>query len=148
MTPRTRSILATVVLVLTVVALFKLHVLFAREPVGWTLQGLAVALMLWARATFGARSFHAAANPTEGGLVTTGPYRWWRHPIYAAVLLFLWAGVLDRGLPPAPVPALLLLVGTAATAVRIQAEEHLLRVTFPGYDSYAARTKRIVPGLF
>lgn len=148
MTPRTRSIVATVVLVLTVLALYKFHFLLAREPVGWTLQGLAVALMLWARVTFGTRSFHAAANPTEGGLVTSGPYRWWRHPIYAAVLLFLWTGVLDHGLPPAPLPALLLLLGTAATAVRIQAEEQLLRATFPAYDAYAARTKRIVPGLF
>ena len=110
MTPRHRSILATVVL--------------------------------------GRRSFHAAANPTEGGLVTTGPYRWWRQPIYAAVLLFLWAGVLDHGVPPGLLPALLLVLGTAATAVRIHAEEQLLRATFPGYGEYAARTKRIVPGLF
>jgi protein-S-isoprenylcysteine O-methyltransferase Ste14 len=34
-----------------------------------------------ARVTFGGRSFHVGANPTEGGLVTKGPYRFVRHPI-------------------------------------------------------------------
>ena len=51
--------------------------------------------MVAARITFGRRSFHAAANPTEGGLVTTGPYAYIRHPIYAAILYFVWAGALD-----------------------------------------------------
>ena len=31
-----------------------------------------------------------------GGLVTSGPYRFVRHPIYAAILLFVWAGVASR----------------------------------------------------
>ena len=56
--------------------------------------------------------------------------------------------MLDHGVPPGLLPALLLVLGTAATAVRIHAEEQLLRATFPGYGEYAARTKRIVPGLF
>ena len=60
-------------------------------------QVAAVLLMVWARMTFGRRSFHAAANPTAGGLVTWGPYRYWRHPIYSAILLFLWSGVLSHG---------------------------------------------------
>ena len=56
--------------------------------------------------------------------------------------------MLDHGVPPGLLPALLLVLGTAATAVRIHAEKQLLRATFPGYGEYAARTKRIVPGLF
>ena len=31
----------------------------------------------------------------RGGLVTTGPYRYVRHPIYAAATYFAWAGALD-----------------------------------------------------
>lgn len=30
-----------------------------------------------------------------GGLVTNGPYRFIRHPIYTAVCLFVWTGVLS-----------------------------------------------------
>ena len=146
MNPRVRSVLATLVLVGVVVVLVQRRALLAHRPLAIALQAAAVALMLWARVTFGRRSFHAAANPTAGGLVTHGPYRWWRHPIYAAVLLFLWTGVLATG--PTPLTLLLAAVGTAATTVRILAEERLLRGTYPAYDAYAARTKRLVPYLF
>ncbi|HEY4575030.1 MAG TPA: hypothetical protein VIJ26_13725, partial [Thermoanaerobaculia bacterium] len=77
-------------LVLAIVGLLYTHSLLGHGPVSIGLQAVAVLLMIWARVTFGMRSFHYAANPTEGGLVTTGPYRTMRHPIYAAILLFLW----------------------------------------------------------
>src|SRR3954454_830081 len=72
--------------------------LFARGALGLVVQVLAVVLMVAARITFGSRSFHAAANPTEGGLITTGPYSLLRHPIYAAVLYFVWAAAIDHRL--------------------------------------------------
>ena len=131
MDPRRRSLVAVVVLVAAVVLLLEQHALVATRPVALALQGLAAALMLWARITFGTRSFHATANPTAGGLVTAGPYRYWRHPIYAAVLLFVWAGVLGRGVMPAALAAILAAVATITTAIRIQAEEELLRTSMP-----------------
>ena len=148
MSTKLRSILATVALVLCVVALLERRELFARHPVGIALQVAAAALMLWARLTFGRRSFHAAANPTEGGLVTTGPYRFWRHPIYAAILLFLWAGVLSQRHAPTSIALLLAAAATLFTGVRIHAEERLLNETFPDYAADSARTKRLVPFVF
>jgi len=149
MNARTASIVATLVLAGAIVALFYRHELLGTGLVGIALQVLAVLLMLWARVTFGRRSFHAAANPTAGGLVTWGPYRYWRHPIYAAVLLFTWAGVLSHGLDP--IALALAVLATLMTAVRIGSEEHYLRAEFPGengYDAYARRTKRLVPFVF
>jgi protein-S-isoprenylcysteine O-methyltransferase Ste14 len=64
------------------------------------------------------------------------------------VLLFVWAGVLAQGAPPTAAAVLLAALATAATGVRVHAEEELLRGTFPGYAAYAARTKRLVPYLF
>lgn len=144
MDPRKRSLLATVVLVGCVVVLLARHALLAATPIGIALQVLAALLMLWARLTFGMRSFHATANPTAGGLVATGPYRYWRHPIYTAVLLFVWAGVLSHGIPSLTDLALAILA-TAMTLVRVQAEERLLRIAMPEYAGYAARTKRFIP---
>lgn len=144
MDSRKRSLVATMVLVVCVVVLFVRHALVAAAPIGIALQVLAALLMLWARLTFGMRSFHAAANPTAGGLVATGPYRYWRHPIYAAILLFVWAGVLSHGMPSLADVALAVLA-TGMTLVRVHAEEELLRVAMPEYADYAARTKRFIP---
>ena len=58
-----------------VVGLWKTGTLLSPRPAAIALQAIAAVLFVWARATFGLRSFHPAANPTEGGLVTTGPYR-------------------------------------------------------------------------
>lgn len=144
MDPRKRSLAATMVLVVAVVALLVRRALVAATPIGIALQVLAALLMLWARLTFGMRSFHATADPTAGGLVATGPYRYWRHPIYAAVLLFVWAGVLSHGVPSL-VDLALAVLATGMTLVRVQAEEQLLRVAMPEYADYAARTKRFIP---
>ncbi|MBK5187185.1 MAG: isoprenylcysteine carboxylmethyltransferase family protein [Gemmatimonadaceae bacterium] len=148
MNAKTRSLIATVLLVVSVLLLLQQHALIARNAVGLALQALAVSLMLWARLTFGMRSFHATANPTAGGLVTAGPYRFWRHPIYAAVLLFVWAGVLSQGVAPTPTTLVLAAFATVMTAVRIHAEEGLLRASMPEYAAYAARTKRLIPFVF
>jgi protein-S-isoprenylcysteine O-methyltransferase Ste14 len=138
------SIGATIVLTVAVVSLLLRRSLFARGVIPIVLQAVAALLMLWARISFGRRSFHAGANPTPGGLVTTGPYRWVRHPIYAAILLFMWAGVAAHG---SILSVLTGLVATAATTVRIVAEEELVVETYPEYSEYARRTKRIIPFL-
>ena len=136
------SLVATAVLVVAVVYLLFTHMLFAAGPVAIAVQVLAAALMLWARVTFRGRSFHAGANPTEGGLVTSGPYRFVRHPIYAAILFFVWAGVASHA---SLVSGAAGLIATAAVAVRIATEERLVLERYPEYRDYAARTKRILP---
>jgi protein-S-isoprenylcysteine O-methyltransferase Ste14 len=148
MNPKNRSLLATALLVACVVVLLQRGALIGGRYVALGLQLLAIALMVWARLTFGMRSFHATANPTAGGLVTAGPYRYWRHPIYAAVLLFTWSGVLGRGVSPTVIDLSLAAGATLMTAVRIHAEEQLLRASMPEYASYALRTKRLIPFVF
>lgn len=134
-----------VVLLLAIAGLVYTRSLLARGPVAIGLQVAAVLLMVWARIAFGLRSFHYAANPTEGGLVTTGPYRFLRHPIYAAILLFLWAGIATN---LSPVSVALGLVATAMLSLRMVFEESLVRQRYPEYAEYASRTKRVVPFLF
>jgi protein-S-isoprenylcysteine O-methyltransferase Ste14 len=147
MNAKARSLVATLVLVGCILLLYMRHALVATNPVGIVLQVLAVLLMLWARLTFGMRSFHATANPTAGGLVTAGPYRYWRHPIYAAALLFIWAGILAHGALPTLIDLALGALATGMTLVRVLAEEQLLRAAMPDYAAYANSTRRFIPFL-
>jgi protein-S-isoprenylcysteine O-methyltransferase Ste14 len=144
---RNAKLLSTsVVLVLIVAAagLVLTHSLLGGGPLSIGLQVVAALLMIWARLTFGLRSFHYAANPTAGGLVTWGPYRYLRHPIYASLLLFFWAGVAAN---PSWLGAALGALATAMLFLRMIFEETLLRRAYPEYDDYARHTKRVVPFL-
>jgi protein-S-isoprenylcysteine O-methyltransferase Ste14 len=119
--------------------------LFSVSPVVIAVQVGAFALMVWARLTFGVRSFHATADPTEGGLVTRGPYRFVRHPIYTAIVIFALVGTLAH---PSLISGALMLVIFAGAMSRMLAEERLLRALYPGYADYATRTKRMLPLVF
>jgi protein-S-isoprenylcysteine O-methyltransferase Ste14 len=139
---RITSILGYLLMVLAIAALIALKSLLADSIPTATLQTAGIMLIVWARVTFGRRSFHLAANPTEGGLVTSGPYRFVRHPIYAAVLLFVTAGVITRLTLESIIWTLILIAGIA---LRVYTEEALIKHRYPEYAAYAAKTKRIIP---
>jgi protein-S-isoprenylcysteine O-methyltransferase Ste14 len=142
--PRTVSVLAFVAMIVGIAALYYLGALFASHPAVIAVQVAAALLMIAARITFGRRSFHAAADPTAGGLVTSGPYAYIRHPIYAAVLYFVWAGALDHASPASVSAAAVLTVGAV---MRMLIEERLLVERYPEYAQYKARTRRVLPGV-
>jgi protein-S-isoprenylcysteine O-methyltransferase Ste14 len=119
--------------------------LFGIHPINIAVQVAAFLLMIAARLTFGRRSFHAAANPTEGDLVTTGPYAYFRHPIYAAIIYFIWAGALDHFSWRVLAWAGLV---TAGAFARMHIEEYLLVRKYPEYPEYKRRVKKLVPFVY
>jgi protein-S-isoprenylcysteine O-methyltransferase Ste14 len=139
------SITATVVSILALTALVMNHGLFTPSPVAIVVQVPAVLLMNWARLTFGGRSFHAAANPTAGKLITSGPYKYIRHPIYAAVVFFTVVGVLANSSLINGILGLLIVAGMITRAL---CEERLLRLQYPEYADYARCTWRMIPYVF
>lgn len=142
MPARILSIIATAVLMAAAAALVYRGALLGTGPISLSLQLAGIALMVWSRLTFGLRSLHYAANPTQGGLITKGPYRYIRNPIYAAAWLVIWTGVAVHW---SAVNAVL--AGTAALTllVRIACEEQLLRAAYPEYKEYAGKTPRLIP---
>lgn len=101
--------------------------------------------MVWARVTFGKRSFHAAASPTAGGVVTTGPYRYLRHPIYTAICWVVWPPAIAAG---SALPIACAALITAGAMARMLCEEYLLVRQYPDYENYARVTKRMIPYVF
>jgi protein-S-isoprenylcysteine O-methyltransferase Ste14 len=78
-------------------------------------------------------------------LVTRGPYRCLRHPMYLAQAAIAVGAPLTLGCRWD-----LVLSGLAlgVLAARVALEEEALARTFPEYSRYASRTKRIVPFLY
>jgi len=83
--------------------------------------------------------------PDVRGLVTRGPYRLVRHPLYLGELTASLGIVLgaQRWAPAFGA----WLVCLSLQLVRTGYEERSLRAEFPEYAPYAERTKRLIPGL-
>ena len=101
-----------------------------------------LALGAWALSANRPGNFNIRPDPKPGGsLVTRGPYRWVRHPMYLAVMVFMAAFcVAGDALQWAAWAALLGVL--VAKAVR---EERELPLVHPGYADYRARTRAILP---
>lgn len=78
-------------------------------------------------------------------LVTGGPYRFVRHPLYLGEQVAI-TGVLLRYL--SPVVVFVFAVQIAFQFYRMSCEEKVLAATFPEYADYARRTWRVLPGLY
>jgi protein-S-isoprenylcysteine O-methyltransferase Ste14 len=83
--------------------------------------------------------------PDVRGLVVRGPYRLVRHPLYLGELTASLGIVVGSRQPWAAGAAWLVCVGIQIA--RTHYEESNLRAEFPAYAEYAARTKRILPGI-
>src|SRR2546430_15344382 len=113
-------------------------------PSAFVLAGdaVAVAACLWLLASVLALGRCFGVLPEARGLVTRGPYRAVRHPVYlgeitACAGLALAAPSLRNGL--------VLAVFVGAQLVRMGFEERALTHAFPEYAAYAERTPRLVP---
>ena len=85
---------------------------------------------------------------TERGqtVVTTGPYHYVRHPMYAAGIPFMVGTTFLLGSWYGLLMGLIFTVGLALRAVQ---EERVLQAELPGYEEYMARVKyRFIPHIW
>lgn len=141
---KTVANLALPLLIVALVYLLLSGNLLSSSPFVIAAQVCAIGVAVWARRSFHAGQFSVTAEPKDGPLLSTGPYRWIRHPMYASALLLLWATILGHF---SLLPGLIGLIVTGAIALRIVTEEQFLRTSFPDYVEYAHKTKRLIPFL-
>jgi protein-S-isoprenylcysteine O-methyltransferase Ste14 len=98
-------------------------------------------LAFWSAWALG-RSF--SLLPQARQLVTSGPYRYVRHPIYLGGFLITLGEVWLRW---SPLVVALNVVFVVAQVARLRYEEALLERTFPEYAEYRARTSCVIPGI-
>lgn len=101
---------------------------------------ISVAIMIWARVSLG-RSIGYV--PADRGIVTDGPYRLVRHPIYSGLFITMFAFLLRAY---SPLNLLLILVIIGLFMLKSVIEERFLRDN-PEYAAYMARVRhRWIPG--
>jgi protein-S-isoprenylcysteine O-methyltransferase Ste14 len=83
--------------------------------------------------------------PQARAVVTEGPYRIVRHPLYFAEIVVLCGTSMEFELPWS---FFLTLVVVALQIARMHFEEKVLMETFPSYRDYMNRTARLIPGLY
>lgn len=113
----------------------------------WLGLAAAGALIFWALATNTYLSRMARIQEDRGQVVVSaGPYRYVRHPMYLGVIL------LFLGMPVALGSWWALLPGVAIGllfVLRTAKEDRMLREELPGYPAYAQRVRsRLVPGVW
>ena len=113
--------------------------------IGALLCVLGIACALWARWHLGSNWSWRPALKADHALITSGPYRLVRHPIYSGLLLAVGGSTLAASWPLVIIPGMLLVVFVR----RIHHEEQLLLQHFPErYPAYQRRTWALIPWLY
>ena len=116
----------------------------SARTAAWAAFGLSVVLRAWSVASLGRFFTVDVAIRSDHRLVTSGPYRWLRHPSYTGVIGCVAAllVLLQNGASLVVATAGV----TAALVHRIRVEERALAATFgSAWAAHCQRTWRLVP---
>jgi protein-S-isoprenylcysteine O-methyltransferase len=101
-----------------------------------------MAFLVWARKHLGRNCSQTVAVKEGHELVTSGPYRYVRHPMYAGGLLAAIGSAITAG----GVWVFTLIILGALFLWRVGAEDRLMERQFPNeYPDYKRRTKALIP---
>ena len=119
------------------------HVLALAVP-GTALFACGIALAVWARLHLGRNWGMPTSQRAEPELITSGPYRFVRHPIYTGLLTAMLGTALVESLAGLIVVAVMIPYFCFCGTV----EEKNLTTAFPdAYPEYRSRTKMLLPFL-
>jgi protein-S-isoprenylcysteine O-methyltransferase Ste14 len=114
----------------------------ALEAIGAVVFAAGLALAVWARVYLGHNWGMPMTEKAEPELVTSGPYRYVRHPIYSGLL----AGLLGTALATNPIGLIIVVILGGYFYYSATVEEKNLTAAFPAaYPAYRSSTKKLIP---
>ena len=147
-----RFAVVRLLIAIVVIILARTHALQGHAPhnawlagIGLTLWVLGLSLAIWARLHLGRNWGTPMTEKSEPELVTTGPYRWVRNPIYSGLIFALVGTTLAVSVYWLPVVAIV--AGYFVYSAFM--EQRFMAASFPDtYPAYRRSTKMLIPFVF
>jgi protein-S-isoprenylcysteine O-methyltransferase Ste14 len=135
-----------VILVLLRLQVFKGHEVATGNPwllgIGLAIFILGLALAVWARVYLGRNWGMPMSQKADAELVTTGPYKRVRHPIYSGIIL----GMAGTAIAVSPYWLIAVAIFGAYFLYSAVTEERTMAERFPAaYPPYKRATKMLIP---
>lgn len=146
MTKNTKSLVLVTIQVLSIAYLFISGPLIPSDIVFLIVLIAGVFLGVWSLyALRGTRFSILPEIPENAALVTAGPYRIVRHPLYTSILLITSALLVNE---PSALRLIVFGVLVGVLLIQTQMEESYLDKHFKEYGSYKAQTQKLIPFLY
>lgn len=141
-----KSILLTTIQFLALGIILYTNPWFVQLPVLLAIQVIGLIIGIWAITEMSKSKLNIAPIIREGAsLISTGPYRFVRHPMYLSLILFLFPILAVNFNALNGIVFLVLIINLL---IKLFYEEKLLSDRFARYSDYKQKTWRLIPLIF
>jgi protein-S-isoprenylcysteine O-methyltransferase Ste14 len=140
------NILLTIIQYVTLILFIIISPRIAKGIIPLTVEILGVILAIWAIIEMRKSKLNIAPLPRSGAtVVSSGPYKLIRHPMYLSIILALTPLIVTHFDVTRLIVLLLLYINLI---VKMFFEESIIKKHLNGYNEYSKSTKRLFPYIF
>ena len=141
-----KSSILTFIQYITMAYLLLTFSVFTGNTISLGIQLLGIILGIWAILVMSKSKLNITPVPRNGSsLINIGPYRFIRHPMYLALLLFLTPVVFYH---TTNLGILVFGIFLVNLVLKLSYEEQLLLQSFKRYEDYQQHTWRLIPWIY
>jgi protein-S-isoprenylcysteine O-methyltransferase Ste14 len=117
-----------------------------HKPLENCIEIFSLLLVIWALVAMSRSKVSVFPDLKQGAvLIAKGPYKFIRHPMYLAVILFSLSVVIDK---PSSLRILIVILLIINLLIKIEFEEKILMKEFKEYGSYIKETRKLLPFIY
>ena len=131
--------------ILSIIFIMLTGKIIPSNPVLFIFLIISLLFAIWAMAEMKFRFNIFPALLQNSSLVTSGPFKLVRHPIYSSLLLMTMIWIFSDPTLPRIIVWLIL---TGVLNLKIHIEEKILTGEFPDYIDYKSKTKKLIPFIY